>query len=258
MKRLPRACGLIVDMAATGWKTSDPAARKRLIRGWLWRMGVDVQWASKVRDVVDLLESRGIDLVLDVGANVGQYGATLRSKGYRGRIISFEPVHAAFQTLRERANSDGNWEVHNFALGACSAEAVMNVSRDSVFSSLLPATDKATELDTNAAVTHSEKIQVRALDDFAGDLSGNIFLKIDTQGYERNVLDGAQRTLPRLKGVQMELPVMQLYKGNWELHEALQYMAQKGFVPAQIHPVNYHPADRPSVMEIDCIFRLRD
>jgi hypothetical protein len=64
--------------------------------------------------------------------------------------------------------------------------------------------------------------------------------------------------LPRIKAVLMELPVIHLYKGTWQLHEAIAFMASLGFVPAQIHPVNYHSADAVSLVEVDCLFRARD
>ena len=92
----------------------------------------------------------------------------------------------------------------------------------------------------------------------AANLSGNILLKIDTQGYEKQVLQGGRQTLSRMKGVLMELPIIQLYEGNWQFHEALEFMASAGIVPAQIHPVNYHSKDRVSVVEVDCLFRPRD
>src|ERR1700684_2872446 len=103
-----------------------------LIRRTLRRHGVDVRPATP--NLRDFIEDRKIDLVLDVGANVGQFGTSLRNRGYRGKIISFEPLESEYKKLAVVAASDGNWEAHQFALGAASGDATINVSDNSVFS----------------------------------------------------------------------------------------------------------------------------
>lgn len=109
-----------------------------------------------------------------------------------------------------------------------------------------------------AAVTRTEMIEVRQLDQVYPKVSGNTLLKIDTQGYERQVLEGARSLLPTLKGVLMELPIVHLYEGTWGFHDAIEFMTDAGFVLAQIDPVNFHSTDRVSVIEVDCLFRPRD
>ena len=206
---------------------------------------------------MDFLLDRNVDLVLDVGANEGQFARRLRERGYKGKIKSFEPVSCVFATLADNARADRDWEVHNFALGAAPERTTINVSDNSVFSSLLPLNEAATAYSPAAVSRRSEQIEVRTLDEVLPRPSGNIFLKIDTQGFERQVLLGARATLPGLCGVLMELPVMQLYQGTWCLHEALAFMDRADFVPAQIHPVNFHSEDEVSVVEVDCLFRPR-
>jgi FkbM family methyltransferase len=228
---------------------------KQLLRSLLTRLGIDVRAAPPEPDTMDFLRSRQVDTVLDVGANVGQFGESLRSRGYHGRIISFEPVHSVFQSVNRRAVRDGNWEAHNYALGAASGASTINVAKLSVFSSILRTRKEAVEFHEGAVTLHEESIQMRTLDEVAFELSGTLFLKIDTQGYEKQVLLGGHRTLPRLKGVLMELPLIHLYQGTWQFHEAIKFMAAAGFVLAQIHPVNYHTKDSVSLLEVDCLFR---
>jgi FkbM family methyltransferase len=231
---------------------------KPFIRRSLRKLGVDV---ARVRDRPDLaafLNDRSIDVVLDVGANVGQFGERLRAAGYRKKIVSFEPVSFVYETLARKAKADGNWEVHKFALGAVAEKATINVSDNTTYSSILAITDAATRHDTAAAATHQETIDVRRLDEVFPTLAGNVLLKIDTQGYEKQVLEGGRQALTMMKGVLMELPIIHLYEGTWQFHEALEFMTEIGFVPAQIHPVNYHVIDPLSVLEVDCLFRPRD
>jgi FkbM family methyltransferase len=227
----------------------------RLIRAAYKRLGIIHLGRRRVRDLIDFIEDREIDLVIDVGANVGQFGQSLRAGGYHGRIVSFEPIEAAFQELSKKAAADSRWEAHHCGLGATHGEAVIHVSELSVCSSILDLTSVASLHDSRVAVTRTEKIEIRTLDEVAADLSGKILLKIDTQGYEKQVLEGGPQTIARVKGILMELPIIHVYEGEWHFHEAAKYMADLGFVPAQIQPVNYHGLDNVSVVDVDCLFR---
>lgn len=107
------------------------------------------------------------------------------------------------------------------------------------------------------AVDHTEEVPIYTLDQFFGSQAGKTLVKIDTQGYERKVLEGASQTIARAVGILMELPVIHTYKGEWHFHEALKYMYELGFVPAQIQAVGYHGADNVSAVDFDCLFRPR-
>jgi FkbM family methyltransferase len=231
---------------------------KQLIRRTLNRCGYDLRRLGYNPDLMDFIRDRKIDVVLDVGANVGQFGRWLRGRGYRGRIVSFEPIASVYDVLAATAAGDAGWAVNNFALGTKTERASINVAVESVFSSILPASGAAARYDANAAVVRNEIIEMRVLDEVYPRSAGNVLLKIDTQGYERQVLEGGRSVLPLLKGVWMELPIVHLYENTWQLHEAIAFMAAAGFVPAQIHPVNYHSADMVSLVEVDCLFRPRD
>jgi len=213
----------------------------RAIRAIYKRLGIIHLGRRRVRDLIDFIEDRKIDLVIDVGANVGQFGQSLREGGYKGRIVSFEPIESAFRELSKKASADANWQAFHCGLGAAHGEAIIHVSELSVCSSILDLTSVASLHDSRVAVTRTEKIEIRTLDEVAASLSGRILLKIDTQGYE--------------KGILMELPVIHVYQGEWQFHEAAKYMADLGFVPAQIQPVGYHGKDNVSVVDVDCLFR---
>lgn len=230
---------------------------QRVSRALSKRLGILHVGRRRARDLFDFLETRGIDLVLDVGANVGQFGEALRAGGYRGRIVSFEPVQAAFQALARQAAADGNWEAHLCALGAASGEADIHVSELSVFSSILDLTSNADLHDRRIAVDHAERVPVRTLDEVAAKMNGNLLVKIDTQGYERQVLEGGRQTLSRALGVLMELPVIHVYRGEWTLQEALGTMEESGFVLAQVQAVGYHGRDPAAAVDLDCLFRRR-
>jgi FkbM family methyltransferase len=224
------------------------------------RAGIDVVRARKNPNIMDFIENRRIDLVLDVGANTGQFGQSLRHRGYAGRIISFEPVKEAFRELESAARGDDLWTTANLALGPSSGVMAINVSKNSQFSSFNDLRETATSFDPNAEFKASESVVVKTLDEAAPprDLGSNVLLKIDTQGYERPVLEGAKVTLKRVSGVLLELPIINIYKDNWRFHEAVAYMNESGFVLAQVHPVNIHNRARDSATEFDCLFRPID
>ena len=202
------------------------------------------------------LHARGVDLVVDVGANAGQYAGALRRAGYRGRIHSFEPVAAVFATLAGRAARDPAWQATRSAVGATTGEATINVAADTVYSSIRTASAFGGVRDRNMLPVRTERVSVTTLDNVIAPGSASaFFLKIDTQGFEREVLDGARALLPACVGLQLELPIEHLYEGVWSFDEAIACATGLGFVPAQFRTVctsNTFPA---AAVEVDCIFR---
>jgi FkbM family methyltransferase len=200
-----------------------------------------------------------VDLVLDVGANEGQYACGLRSHGYTGRIKSFEPVSNVFDRLSQVAANDQLWTVAKTAIGAAPGIAEINVSELSTFSSLKRLSSVGRAAHPQVGVIRTEMVPIAKLDDILDerDHGSTIFLKIDTQGFEKDVLDGASRVLSRAVGVMLELPIDQNYEGVWSLTEALAYLDALGFVPSQFRQVVPVVNDPSSSGEFDCIFRRK-
>jgi FkbM family methyltransferase len=212
---------------------------------------------TRTPGAVDFMHSRNVDLVLDVGANKGQFARGLRAQGYRGRIHSFEPVKAVYDQLAAAAAGDPLWRHANCAVGAAPGSADINVSNYTVYSSIRATTDLGTAFSRNTAVVRVETVPVIRLDQNVDESARAIFLKIDTQGFEREVLEGAVGLLDRCVGLQLELPVEHLYQDVWSFHEALAYVDNLGFAPAQVRMVNALHDDRVSGIEFDCIFRRK-
>jgi FkbM family methyltransferase len=208
------------------------------------------------RDLADFLNSRHVDLVFDVGANVGQFASMLRRCGYRGEIVSFEPIRSVFLKLQDAMSKDQKWHGYNIALGDKATTTVINVSRNSVFSSIQPQTAAAQAFDPEAATARVEPVQIDTLDTIAARHNfSRAFLKVDTQGYEQQVLTGGRATLEKVVGMQLELPIVHLYENVWQFSTACKAMESLGFVPSIILPVNYDRGDNFSLLEVDCVFR---
>jgi len=220
------------------------------------RRGVEISKFPGFGTVAYAMKFCGVDTVLDVGANVGQTGETLRDMHFKGRIISFEPLSDAFRILSERAKGDGNWSCHQWALGAEEGEAEIGVAEHSEFSSFLKTTGFVEEMDAGSKRTRVEKVKVRRLDKVWGELKldgAKVLLKIDTQGFEKNVLEGAAGVLDKIAAVQMEMSVHPIYEGQPSYDAMVGYMKDHGYVVAGFMPGGNDPRTGEMV-EFDGVF----
>ena len=199
---------------------------------------------SYQRQLQDLFAQMQVNLVLDVGAFVGNYAQLLRDAGYKGRIISFEPVPASYQQLHARMHHDRLWSGQPFGLSDENREALINTFSRGDFNSLLSLKDDS---EAAYALDHSNRrqilIQLRRLDSILPELieeiqSCRIFMKIDTQGHDASVVKGAAGVLKNIIGLQSELPAVQIYDGMTSMPAVLEYYSTCGFVPIGFHPVN--------------------
>ncbi|MEP6978210.1 MAG: FkbM family methyltransferase [Thermoleophilia bacterium] len=174
-------------------------------------------------------------MVLDVGANEGQYARELRGSGYEGKIVSFEPVAAAYAVLARQAAGDPSWECRRHALSDADAEVRIHVSGDSKFSSFLDL--RNTRGEYGSAVVATETVRTLRLDAIADELLAadlRVWLKLDVQGHEARVLAGAAATLARLDAVELELSVSPQYEGQPAYRDLLDVLESQGFVLAGI------------------------
>lgn len=179
-----------------------------------------------------ILNYNQIDTVIDVGANIGQYGSELRAIGYTGDIISIEPVREAFEKLYNMAKQDAKWMVFNLSLGDFDGTTEINVSQNSVSSSLLKLTNDLLSSAPSAQVVRKETIEVQKLDTFFPQLGfekRRILLKIDTQGFEKNVLIGGLETLDEITLIQLEMPLFKSYENSSDFFELHDFLIHKGF-----------------------------
>ncbi|OCB34055.1 FkbM family methyltransferase [Mycobacterium parascrofulaceum] len=210
------------------------------------------------RQFVKQLESRNIDLVLDVGANSGQYASDLRRAAYTGRIISFEPLSMPFLQLQNNASKDPLWDCWKCALGDADGIITINVAGNAgASSSVLPMLKSHQEAFPPANYIGTEDVLIRRLDSVAPDVLGSadqFFLKIDVQGFERQVLAGAKSTVAdRCVGMQLELSFFPLYEGGMLFREALDLVESFGFTLMGLIPGFADPRDG-RMLQADGIF----
>ena len=191
-------------------------AKLALRRVLYWR-NLDLVADPYPARVAAMLEHLGLTTVLDVGANIGQYASALRACGYREAIVSCEPLADAFEHLSRRAAHDGGWEVVNTAVGAEVGTADINVSGNSFSSSLLEMTDAHTSAAPGSETVATQTVPVTTVGELVNARSldpERTLLKIDTQGYEDQVLEGAGPLVGKLAAISLELSFVPLYAGQ--------------------------------------------
>lgn len=220
----------------------------RALKYAIRKLGADVtRFQPRTHPVAkkaDLVRRLNIDLVFDVGANTGQFGSQLRGLGYEGRLVSFEPLTAAFAGLQSKAQRDSRWDAKNYALGSVDAQQTINVSHTNSSSSLLSPTSQAVDAHPCVKVESSETIQVHRLDTVFDSLNAagkRIWMKVDTQGFELEVLKGAEQSLPNVQMLQLEMAFVPLYQGQALFQELHDWVTHRGFTLGSFESLSWHP-----------------
>ncbi len=253
MGTLRRSVKGIIE-AATHRKIMRVGSRDFLIAA---RRDLDKVWYSYDLLLERVLKELDITVVLDIGAYTGEYAETLRDvMRYRGRIISFEPVSPLFERLRARAAGDPKWQVHNIALGSRSGRQAITAFEGSSFSSFLHTNAYCVRrFGEQVANAEEELAVVRRLDDVLDELdvdcaAENVFLKMDTQGYDLEVFKGLGGHRAHVAALQSEVSVIPIYDGMPHWTESLALFESEGFTVAGLFPVS---RDSLRVIEYDCL-----
>lgn len=231
---------------------------RRLVR----RAGFDVKRFAPLENPhlrrQGVLESHGVDLVIDGGANVGQYAARLREYGYRGRIVSLEPGRAAFARLQGAAAGDPLWSVRRQGLGAEAGEAELAVTENSVSSSLLDA-GPAMDAVPGGRVVAREPVEVVTLAEVLegeGAADARCLVKLDVQGAERAALEGAGDRLGECALLEIEAALAPMYAGQADALELLVWLRGRGFELVGVAPNTLDPRSGHA-LEVDALLARR-
>lgn len=219
------------------------------------RSGVNIPNLDKFlewQQLNDFLKSMKINCVLDVGANLGQFAHHSRLIGYRGTIISFEPLHHEFELLSESFKHDRLWKGYNIALGDFSGITSINViPHSSVMSSVLRPKYPPTDM-------RSQQIEVKRLDEILPSIiseikNPRILLKLDTQGYDLKVFEGAKKCIDQINLLYSELSVKAIYNGMPDYLQALEVYENAGFELIGL-TINSRTTDN-EIEELNCLMR---
>ncbi|MBK9135259.1 MAG: FkbM family methyltransferase [Betaproteobacteria bacterium] len=249
------------------WMTGSAFSWKvlRMLKAILDAAGVELvaKWriprASQTAYLSRLLRTLGVDCVLDVGANIGQYREYLRSHvGFKGPIISFEPHPECLAVCRQSMSSDSLWHVMPYALGAQAGKMDFHLTKDSQFSSFLEPENSATpQFESTNKVDRTVTVDVVPLDDVLPGLMrqlrvGRPFLKLDTQGFDLEVLKGASSSLSSIPALQTEISNLPIYKNISSMEAAFRQLREWGWQLGCMFPTN--PEQFPVSVDFDTYF----
>jgi len=213
---------------------------------------------SQVALMEMLLEYHQIELIFDVGANCGQYASFLRDCGYQGKIVSFEPLSSVYSQLLSLSKKDNLWEIApRSALGDQEGEITINIAGNIAVLASVSMLDAHVQAAPESAYCGSEVVQLRRLDTLAKDYitedTKSIFLKIDVQGFEKQVIEGAFQILPLVKGIQIEMSLVPLYDKQMIFEDMLEFMRQLGYELYTIIP-NFADKHTGRLLQIEKMF----
>lgn len=242
----------------------EPKMRlKHELRHLVQRFGIDIvryPLHDPMARVVQLLNHHRVDCVVDVGANDGGYATTIRGLGYTDRIISFEPLQRPFEALRRKAAGDANWEVLKCAVGDTQTDVTINVAGNAgLSSSVLPMLESHTSVAPESRYVSTETVEQNRLDALLPSLGidpqRRTYLKVDVQGYERAVLDGATDLFKSgaIVGLQLELSLIPLYDGAMTYREGLDRAEALGMTLMGLDPVFSDPRTG-QLLQADAVF----
>lgn len=207
--------------------------------------------------LINKINDIGIDLFLDVGANTGQTAEGILTKNFNGTIISFEPLEIEYSILLKKSKEYSNWIVApRSAVGDYEGEIELNVGGNSGSSSILSMMESHLEAAPESKYIGKQSVPMITLDKFLIPYLSNhkkVMLKIDTQGYEWQVLMGAQTIMPSIKAITLELSIIELYKGQKLWKELIEFIESMNFSLWSIEQ-GFSDPKTGRVLQIDATF----
>jgi FkbM family methyltransferase len=231
--------------------------RERRMKRLLRRMGVEVTRYpapnTLPRKLHQIIALRGITRVVDVGAHEGGFMRMLRDTvGYENSAISFEPSKRSYERLvRDRAG-DRHWVGYNLALGSTDGTRDLNVFSGTDFNSFRRPNELGLDRFESLRPTGAETVSVVRLDAEIGAEVPTL-LKIDTQGFDLDVLSGATGIMQSIRAILIELPVRTIYDGAPNLLTMVSELRSLGYEIAGLFPLSLD-RDRLRVIEFDGVF----
>ena len=203
-----------------------------------------------------LLDYHRITKILDIGANSGQYGLETIKIGFKGAIISFEPVKSVFNKLRKNAEKYPLWYTYNYGLGDKCETSEINISENTFSSSILEIMPNHVKSAPESKMIHKEEILIKKIDAIFNEVveEGDIvLLKVDVQGFEKKVLEGAMDSLKRIKGIQIEMSIEELYRDEMLYIDMINFLNSLGFNLYSLEN-GFYNEETGKLLQVDGIF----
>jgi FkbM family methyltransferase len=183
-----------------------------------------------------------LDLIVDIGANRGQFSLLARHCNPTAKIISFEPLPSPAETYRSVFAGDERVNLFQSAIGPEQGNVLIHISARDDSSSLLPISDLQAQTFSGTVEVGTTSVAVAPLTMFlaADDIVSQSLLKIDVQGYEYNALQGCQALLNRFTYIFCECSFVELYSGQHLAPAVISWLASRGFLIKGMYNAYYN------------------
>lgn len=202
-----------------------------ILRKWIQKTGFDIHRFRPGAQKMDVLRHLGINTVLDIGANKGQFASEIRSILPQATIHSFEPLKDCFKVLENKFTHDHHFYAYNYALGDTDTAVSMHKNDYTPSSSILEMSDNHKTLFPHTTQSSLEMISIKKLDDIAPTLhlEKNILIKIDVQGFEDKVISGGINTFTQCDAILIENSFVTLYENQPLFSDIYKTLTSLGF-----------------------------
>jgi FkbM family methyltransferase len=203
-------------------------------------------------ELLDLIAGAGVNVIYDIGANVGTWSLLAKSIIPNAKIHAFEPLPEHADAFARACTGLNDIILHHVALGSENSTATLHVTDFSDASSLLPIAE-AGRLHFGIQEAGRFATTVRRLDDYRAEkqLPWPDVLKLDVQGYELEVLKGATECLMHAKAVIAEVSFVVIYEEQCLFEGVVELMKERGF---RLHALGVNTSLGRPLVQTDALF----
>jgi len=184
---------------------------------------------SRTIKVLNSLPNTGQLTFVDIGA-AGEIQPRWKPFSHKLNYIGFEPDDRSIGNIQNKSNNFLSYSIFPFALSHQKGDIEFNLTRDPEKSSTYESNDRLLKKFPNSQryeLTKKMKISSVSMDEILEDEVD--FIKIDIQGGELNVLKGADATLEKTLGLELEIEFIDMYKSQPLFGDLCEHLSNKGF-----------------------------
>lgn len=205
-----------------------------------------------------ILRQADFRMIVDIGANRGQFALAARQWAPRARVISFEPLPGPALVFSSVFAGDDRVVLHESAIGPLPERREMHISARDDSSSLLPISRLQSQIFPGTAEISTIEVSVAPLEAFMrpDDVRAPAMLKLDVQGFEYEALSGCASLLSLFDFIYCECSFMELYSGQKPAGEVIEWLSDRSFALRGV----FNPAydRRGDAIQADFLFVRND
>ncbi len=203
-------------------------------------------------ELLDLVKPLKPRVIFDVGANVGTWTLLAKTIFPDARVEAYEPLAVHYEDFRKATKKLEGISLHSCALGSSVGKSTIKVTSFSDASSILPLTE-AGKSQWNLDCVHEIAIEIATIDHLVatGEAPQPDLIKLDVQGFELEVLKGAERCLPNVAAIIAEVSFSEFYENQCLFHDVVTYLGENGLA---LHALGHSTPTGKPLVQADALF----